>query len=356
MNEAGWEIATHGYKWIDYRDTPIEVERQHIAEAIRIHTDVAGERPLGFYQGRSSINTIPLGMEEGGFLYCADAYADDLPYWIEGPNSPQLIVPYTLDSNDMRFAVAGGFNSGDQFYSYLKDSFDTLYAEGATAPKMLSIGLHCRLVGRPGRAASLARFLDYVRGHDKVWVARRIDIARHWIRRHPPAGGWRPTHMTRALFVERFGGVYEHSPWIAAAAYDAGLGPQVDKADGLAAALSAAMRKGTDAQKRALVEAHPDLAGKLAQAKRLTPESTGEQASAGLDHLTDDERARFTSLNDAYRARFGFPFIVAVKGRSKAEILASFDQRLKNDADAEFATALDQIDRIAALRIKDILS
>ncbi|HLH49452.1 MAG TPA: allantoinase PuuE [Roseiarcus sp.] len=356
MNEAGWEIATHGYKWIDYRDTPIEVERQHIAEAIKIHTEVAGERPLGFYQGRSSINTIPLGMEEGGFLYCADAYADDLPYWIEGPKSPQLIIPYTLDSNDMRFATAGGFNSGDQFYSYLKDSFDTLYAEGATAPKMLSIGLHCRLVGRPGRAASLARFLDYVRGHDKVWVARRIDIARHWIRRHPPAGGWRPTHMTRALFIERFGGVYEHSPWIAAAAYDAGLGPQADKAEGLAAALSAAMRKGTGAQKRALVEAHPDLAGKLAQAKRLTPESTGEQASAGLDHLTDDERARFTSLNDAYRARFGFPFIIAVKGRSKAEILASFEQRLKNDVDTEFATALDEIDRIAALRIRDILS
>ncbi|HLJ70418.1 MAG TPA: 2-oxo-4-hydroxy-4-carboxy-5-ureidoimidazoline decarboxylase, partial [Roseiarcus sp.] len=210
--------------------------------------------------------------------------------------------------------------------------------------------------GRPGRAASLARFLDYVRGHDKVWVARRIDIARHWISRHPPAGGWRPSHMTRPLFIERFGGVYEHSPWIAAAAYDAGLGPQADKAEGLAAALSAAMRKGTDAQKRALVEAHPDLAGKLAQAKRLTPESAGEQASAGLDHLTDAERARFTSLNDTYRARFGFPFIFAVKGRNKAEILASFEQRLKNDADTEFATALDQIDRIAALRIKDILS
>ena len=138
-----------------------EVEAHHIAEAIRIHTEVVGERPLGFYQGRSSINTIRLGMEEGGFVYCADAYADDLPYWMEGPRGPQLIVPYTLDSDDMRFATPQGFNSGDQFFAYLKDSFDTLYAEGATAPKMLSIGLHCRLVGRPGRAASLARFLDY---------------------------------------------------------------------------------------------------------------------------------------------------------------------------------------------------
>jgi allantoinase len=356
MKEAGWEIATHGYKWIDYRDTPIEVERKHIAEAIAIHTQVAGERPLGFYQGRSSINTIPLGMEEGGFLYCSDAYADDLPYWVEGPKGPQLIIPYTLDSNDMRFAVPGGFNSGDQFYSYLKDSFDTLYAEGSTAPKMLSIGLHCRLVGRPGRAASLARFLDYVRGHDKVWVARRIDIARHWIGRHPPAGGWRPTRLARTLFIERFGAVYEHSPWIAAAAYDAGLGPEADKAEGLSAAMARAVRAGSDAQKRALVDAHPDLAGKLALAKRMTPESIGEQGGAGLDRLTDEELARFTALNEAYRARFGFPFIMAVKGRGKAEILAAFEERLRNDAKAEFATALEQIDRIAALRIKDILA
>ena len=179
MNEAGWEIATHGYKWIDYRDTPREVEANHIAEAIRIHTEVAGKRPLGFYQGRSSINTIPLGCEEGGFLYCADAYADDLPYWIEGPKGPQLIVPYTLDSNDMRFAAPQGFNSGDQFYTYLKDAFDVLYAEGATAPKMLSIGLHCRLVGRPARAASLARFVDYA-------LQPRQGVVRDKARHRPP--------------------------------------------------------------------------------------------------------------------------------------------------------------------------
>ena len=150
MNEAGWEIATHGLKWIDYRDTPPEVEALHIAEAVRIHTEVAGTRPLGFYQGRSSLNTIRLGMEEGGFVYCADTYADDLPYWLEGPRGPQLITPYTLDTNDMRSATPQGFNSGDQFYAYLKDLFDTLYAEGDVAPKMLSVGLHCRLVGLPG--------------------------------------------------------------------------------------------------------------------------------------------------------------------------------------------------------------
>ncbi len=248
MNEAGWEIATHGYKWIDYRDTPADIEARDVAEAIKIHTEVAGARPLGFYQGRSSVNTIRLGAEEGGFLYCADAYADDLPYWIDGPKGPQLIVPYTLDTNDMRFATPQGFNSGDQFYSYLKDSFDTLYAEGATAPKMLSIGLHCRLVGRPGRAAALARFLDYVAGFDEVWIATRLDIARHWIAKHPPAGGWRPSRLSRTLFVERFGGVYEHSRWVAEAAYDAGLGANADSAAGLAEAMARAMNGGSEAR------------------------------------------------------------------------------------------------------------
>jgi len=355
MNEAGWEIATHGYKWVDYRDAPAELERQHIAEAVRIHTQVAGSRPLGFYQGRSSINTIPLGCEEGGFVYCADTYADELPYYIEGPRGPQLIVPYTLDANDMRFATPQGFNSGDQFYAYLKDSFDTLYAEGTTAPKMLSIGLHCRLVGRPGRAASLARFLDYALGHEKVWFATRLQIARHWIAKHTPPGGWKPSKLTRTLFVEKFGGVYEHSPWVAEAAYDAGLTAQEDTAAGLAQKMAAAMAKGTHAQQRALILAHPDLAGRLALAKQLTADSTREQASAGLDRLTAEELQRFSDLNDAYKAKFGFPFIMAVKGRSKAEISAGFEARLANDAASEFAAALQQIDRIAELRLKDIL-
>jgi OHCU decarboxylase len=355
MNEAGWEIATHGYKWIDYRDAPKEVEREHIAKAIRIHTEIAGTRPLGFYQGRSSINTIPLGCEEGGFVYCADTYADDLPYYIAGPKGPQLIVPYTLDSNDMRFATPQGFNSGDQFFAYLKDAFDVLYAEGGTAPKMLSIGLHCRLVGRPARAASLARFLDYVRSHDKVWVATRLDIARHWIAKHAPPGGWRPSRLTRTLFIERFGGVYEHSRWVAEAAFDLGLGPEADSAEGLSKIMAAVAGAGTAEQKRALIAAHPDLAGRLARAKRLTADSTKEQASAGLDQLSAEELDRFTSLNDAYRAKFGFPFIMAVKGRSKNEIVAAFERRLDNDLSAETMTALTEIDRIAALRLKEIL-
>lgn len=355
MQEAGWEIATHGLKWIDYRDVPKERERADILEAIRIQTELTGTRPLGCYQGRTSENTIPLTMEEGGFLYTADVYADELPYWLSGPKGPQLAVPYTLDANDMRFATPQGFNSGDQFFAYLKDSFDTLYAEGATAPKMMSVGLHCRLAGRPGRAAALARFLDYVQGHDRVWVATRLDIARHWIRTHPPAGGYLPSKLPKALFVEVYGRVWEHSPWIAEAAYDAGIGTPQDSAEGLHAAMTAVMRRAGPERQKALLIAHPDLAGKLAAAGELTAESTGEQASAGLDRLTSDERVRFTALNEAYRMRFGIPFIMAVKGATKAQILAAFDERLKNTPEQEFATALAQVERITLLRLKDLL-
>ena len=189
MNEAGWEIASHGYRWLEYKDFPEEVERQHILDAVRIHTEVAGARPLGMYQGKPSDNTLKLVMEEGGFLYSSDNYSDDLPFWVPDHNGkPFLIIPYTLDTNDMRFATPQGFNSGDQFFAYLKDAFDTLYQEGKEgAAKMMSVGLHCRLVGRPGRAAGLRRFIDYVLKHDKVWVPRRIDIARHWHEHHRPA-------------------------------------------------------------------------------------------------------------------------------------------------------------------------
>jgi len=355
MREAGWELASHGYKWLEYKDFSREAERAHILEAIRLHEQVTGARPLGFYQGRSAEHTIPLVMEEGGFLYAADSYADDLPYWLTGPTGPQLIVPYTLDTNDMRFSVAAGFGSGDEFFTYLKDSFDLLYAEGESAPKMLSIGLHPRLVGRPGRAAALARFLDYIAGHEKVWVARRIDIARHWIAHHPPAGGYRPSFMPRALFVERFGGVYEHSPWIAQAVHAAGLTPAQDTAEGLSAAMAAVLHAAPLEQQMAVIHAHPDLAGKLAAAKLLTADSTAEQASAGLDRLTLEEKARFTALNEAYTARFGFVFIMAIRGRSKDEILAAFERRLGHDAETERAEALAQIDRIARLRLDQML-
>ena len=191
MREAYWEIASHGYRWIDYQFMPEAIEREHLQVAIDLHSKATGSRPLGWYLGRCSPNTRRLVAEEGGFLYDADSYADDLPYWVTVEGKPQLIVPYTLDANDMRFATAQGFNSGDQFFVYLKDSFDLLYAEGRTRPKMMSVGLHCRLAGRPGRAAALARFLDYALKHDEVWICRRIDIARHWRQHHPhgPAPG-----------------------------------------------------------------------------------------------------------------------------------------------------------------------
>ncbi|MDH3646088.1 MAG: allantoinase PuuE [Gammaproteobacteria bacterium] len=185
MKEADWEIASHGYRWIDYQFVDEQTERQHLQKAIAIHRELTGDKPLGWYLGRCSPNSHRIAAEEGGFLYNADTYADDLPYWDSSFDRPQLMVPYTLDANDMRFATPQGFNTGDDFYAYLKDSFDCLYAEGAGTPKMMSVGLHCRLAGRPGRAAAVARFLDYVCDHKQVWITRRVDIARHWMKQHP---------------------------------------------------------------------------------------------------------------------------------------------------------------------------
>ncbi|MYM59272.1 allantoinase PuuE [Vibrio sp. OCN044] len=185
MVKAGHELCSHGYRWIDYQHMEEALEREHMAKAIRIIEQVTGTRPLGWYTGRTSPNTRRLVAEEGGFLYDSDAYDDDLPYWHTQAGRPQLVIPYTLDVNDMRFATTQGFNSGEQFFQYLKDSFDVLYDEGALAPKMMSVGLHCRLIGRPGRIAALKRFLDYVQAKEKVWVCRRIDIARHWHQHHP---------------------------------------------------------------------------------------------------------------------------------------------------------------------------
>ena len=182
MQDADWEIASHGYRWIDYQGVDEATEKADLEKAIDIHTQVTGARPLGWYLGRCSPNTHRLVAAEGGFLYNADSYADDLPYWDRTQTAPQLVVPYTLDANDMRFATAQGFNSGQQFFDYLKDTFDVLHAEGG---RMMSVGLHCRLAGRPGRAAALARFLDYVASFEDAWVCRREDIARHWMERFP---------------------------------------------------------------------------------------------------------------------------------------------------------------------------
>ena len=181
MLKADWEIASHGYRWIDYQFVPEETEREHMAKAIDIHERLTGSKPFGWYTGRDSPNTRNLVLEHDHFLYDSDSYADDLPYWHQHDRGHHLVIPYTLDNNDMRFAAPQGFNSGEQFYTYLKDSFDTLYEEGG---RMMNVGLHCRVVGKPGRASSLARFLEYVSTKPDVWVARRMDIANHWHQHH----------------------------------------------------------------------------------------------------------------------------------------------------------------------------
>ncbi|WP_298562956.1 allantoinase PuuE [uncultured Aliiroseovarius sp.] len=354
MKASNWEIASHGLKWIEHKDMSADEERAQIREAIRLHTEVTGTAPRGWYTGRCSMNTMDLAAEEGDFAYIADSYADDLPYWIQAGGKDQLVVPYTMDCNDMRFAIQAGYTNGDQFESYLKDSFDMLYAEGkAGAPKILSIGLHCRLIGRPGRAAALKRVIDHFKSHEGVWFATREQIADHWAKEHPPMQGLKPSKMDKDTFIAEFGGVFEHSPWIAEGAFGLELGPTHDTAAGVHNALARVFRSASEEARLGVLVAHPDLAGKLAAAGRLTAESTSEQAGAGLDMLTDDERATFTKLNEAYTTKHGFPFIIAVKDNTKPSILEAFHRRIGNDRDTEFAEACRQVERIAELRLDE---
>jgi chitin deacetylase len=356
MKSAGWDIASHGLKWVDHRDMPEDVERAQITEAIRLHTEVVGTPPRGWYTGRCSLNTVRLTAETGALDWISDTYDDDLPYWAEVGERDQLVIPYTLEANDMRFATAPGYIEGEQFFTYLRDTFDTLYAEGeAGAAKMFSIGLHCRLIGRPGKIAGLIRFLDHAQNHDGVWFATRSQIADHWAATHPHTRIERPSQMTRDRFIQRFGSIFEHSPWIADRAFDLELGPAHDCATGLHNALARMFRSASREERLGVLNAHPDLAGKLAAAKRLTPESTAEQASAALDALTDDERSRFQRLNEEYVAKHGFPFIIAVRDNTKASILQAFQTRLANNSEQEFTMACAQVERIAELRLKDQL-
>ncbi|MFN8185887.1 MAG: allantoinase PuuE [Gaiellales bacterium] len=189
MVEAGWEVASHGYRWIDYLEMPEDEEREHIRRAIETIERVAGQRPVGWYTGRISENTRRLVVEAGGFLYDSDSYADELPYWVDVDGTPQLIIPYTLDNNDFKFLQVNGFVTAEEFSTYLRDAFDVLYEEGATAPKLMSVGLHCRIIGRPGRIQGIERFLGHVARHPDVWVTTRAEIARHWRATYPYAGG-----------------------------------------------------------------------------------------------------------------------------------------------------------------------
>jgi OHCU decarboxylase len=352
MKSSGWEIASHSLKWVEHKDMGEEEERTQIADAIRLHTEVVGEAPQGWYTGRCSNNTVRLTAETGQFAYVADSYADDLPYWSKEGGVDQLIVPYTMDCNDMRFSIQAGFTNGDQFESYLKDSFDFLYEEGeAGVPKMLSIGLHCRIMGRPGRAAALRRVIEYMKSHKGVWFATRLEIAQHWAKENPAMTTAPASQMTREKFVSEFGGIFEHSAWIAEGAFDLELGPTHDNAQGVHQALARVFRSATEEQRLGVLTAHPDLAGKLAAAKRLTAESTAEQAAAGLNALTAEEHASFTDLNNAYTTKFGFPFIIAVRDNTKTTIMAAFKRRISNDRDVEFSEACKQVERIAELRL-----
>lgn len=384
MQEAGWEIASHGLKWVEYKDATRAEEMADIEKAIQIHEEITGAKPKGWYTGRCSINTVDLITETQQFDYISDSYADDLPYWRHHAGHDQLIIPYTLDCNDMRFATPQGFNSGDQFFAYLKDTFDVLRAEGrAGAPKMMNIGLHCRLVGRPGRAAALGRFLDYVTSFSDVWICTRQEIADHWHEHHAPQNNAmmadetndnapdelsapepstdpapeqiKPEAPRNDAFVTAFGGIYEHSPWVAERAFSSGP-VDVSNVDDVVSAMAHAFTSASDEERLNVLRAHPDLAGKLAAAKQLTAESTEEQASAGLDQLTDDERDYFTALNDTYKDVFDFPFIIAVKGLTKADILASFEQRLLNTVAEERATAEAEVQKIARLRLQAMLA
>ena len=352
MQAAGWDIASHGLKWIDHRDMAPDEERAAIAAAIRLHAEVTGTPPRGWYTGRCSENTVRLTAETGAFDWISDTYDDDLPYWREVGARNQLVIPYTLEANDMRFATAPGYITGGQFGDYLIDSFDMLQAEGGA---MMSVGLHCRLIGRPGKIAGLVRFLDHVAVKGGAWIASRSQIAAHWAAQHPHQRRERPSALDRATFVARFGGIFEHSPWVAERAHALELGPAHDSATGLHNALCRAFRSATKAERLAVLTAHPDLAGKLAAARVLTPDSTAEQASAGLDALTEAERATFQHLNARYVARHGFPFIIAVRDHTKAQIMAAFATRIADDHATAFATACAQVERIAWHRLKALL-
>jgi chitin deacetylase len=351
MQAAGWDIASHGLKWTDHRDMDEATERAQIAEAVRLHAEVTGTPPRGWYTGRCSANTVRLTAETGLFDWISDTYDDDLPHWIEAGDRDQLVIPYTLEANDMRFATAPGWVTGRDFGDYLTDAFDVLAAEGG---RMMSVGLHCRLAGRPGKIAGLIRFLDHAAGRG-AWFATRGQIAAHWAAHHPPRRRERPSRMSRAAFVARFGGIYEHSPWVAERAHALELGPAHDTAAGLASALARVFRSASAAERLGVLRAHPDLAGKLARAARLTAESAAEQASAALDALTDAERATFERLNADYTARHGFPFIIAVRDHTKTSILTAFSTRIGHDSATELAAACREVERIAELRLKDLL-
>ena len=357
MKTAEWEIASHGLKWIDYKDVTPTQEKIDLLEAIKIHKAITGMDPTGWYLGRCSENTVEIVSKHGGFEYISDSYDDDLPYWRRTGEKNQLIIPYTLDVNDMRFATAQGFNSGTQFYQYLKDTFDLLLLEGRSgSPKMMSIGLHCRLAGRPGRAMAVKRFIDYINDFPDVWVAKRVDIAQHWKKNHPPLmTKIIPFNMSKNEFLSIFGNVFENSSWIPERAYNKEISPSMNTVLGLHGTFCFQFKSASEEERLRVLREHPDLAGKLASAKMMTEESTKEQKSAGLSELTPTELKEITALNDKYTGKFSHPFIMAVSNKTKHDIFQSFYIRIENSAAEELETACREVEKIALIRIKQIL-
>ncbi len=357
MQSAKWEIASHGFKWIEYRNFSKKKEKNFLQKAIKVHTAATGSPPKGWYLGRCTENTVALASELGSFEYISDAYDDDLPYWIKIKNIPQLIIPYTLDMNDMRFATQQGFNSWSQFLDYLKGSFDILYEEGiAGFPKMMSIGLHCRLSGRPGRLMAIREFINYTKSFKDVWYARRVDIAEHWKKYHPPLENEiEPYGLTKGEFVKTFGNIFEHSSWIVERAYERGQNPSMKSPEALHSFLCFEFRMANDKEKLKVLKAHPDLAldnNKLS--KKLTNSSRMEQSRAGLTTLSDIQQEEFNQLNYQYKKKFKHPFIVAVKGKTKAQIIREFKSRLSNAKAEEFTIACGEVEKIASFRIREL--
>ena len=332
MKEAQWEIASHALKWIEYKNFTYEQEQEYFQHSMELHKNIVGSYPKGWYTGRCSSNTLKIATNDFNFLYVSDSYADDLPYWVTFDNKNQLIMPYTLDSNDMRFATPQGFNSGEQFFQYLKDSFDILYEEGKNGnPKMLNIGLHCRLIGRPGRLASLKKFIEYIQSHDKVWIATREDIASYWHECYPyQQAKYEPYLMGKNQFMEIFGTIFPAS-WIAEKAFEHEISPSQNSAVGMQHLLCFMFRSATKEQKTEILQAYSDV----------------------IDHQTDE----FYRLQEQYQQTFNFPFIIAVDKQHHADtnIVEQLKKRLRNDQQQEFLHACTELEKISFARLKNIL-
>jgi peptidoglycan/xylan/chitin deacetylase (PgdA/CDA1 family)/2-oxo-4-hydroxy-4-carboxy--5-ureidoimidazoline (OHCU) decarboxylase len=344
MQSANWEIASHGYKWIEHKDLSLHEEEALIKKAIELHMSVTGEPPKGWYTGRASMNSVDLVCKQGSIEYISDSYADDLPYWHVYRDKPHLIIPYTLDANDMRFANVQGFNSGDQFFAYLKDSFDSLYREGANGkPKMLSIGLHCRLIGRPGRIESLIKFLSYIQGFSDVWYPRRIDISDYWHTNYPfDMSAWqsRVTSLSEQAFIKKFSEIFENGRGIAEEAYNLELGPSHNTAIGLHNALCRIFRSAPYETRKKLVEAHSGGQKKPMIFEKLISEQNKDIACA---------------LDEQFSTKFGFKYTLSETDANNCDVLQNLRERLESDYMTEFDEICRQIEKIALEKISMLI-